>query len=288
MPYPRLIFGTASLASNYGISNPKTDNNEKRTRELILTAEKLGISNFDTAPVYGDAELLLGKYLEKKSIIQVDSKISSADCNSFNSILDSIKSSLDKIQIDHLGVLYLHDEDALFQSNNRNLIGDLQKLKELGYFRKIGVSIYSIDQLKKVSVNFPQIEVFQVPENICDRRLRNSKLVQNLAAEGTEFVVRSIFLQGLLLMNPVDIHSRMSNAIPAIESLNRFASKQKLTLTDLCLAYAMNLSWSSGVIISAYNAQQLRQIITSNYQLPSDWEKEVKVVADDCIDPRSW
>lgn len=288
MSFPRLIFGTASLASNYGISNPKTDNDEKRTRELILTAEKLGISNFDTAPVYGDAELLLGKYLEKKSTIQVDSKISSADSNSFNSILDSIKSSLDKIQIDHLGVLYLHDGDALFQSNNRNLIGDLQKLKELGYFRKIGVSIYSIDQLEKISINFPQIEVFQVPENICDRRLRNSKLIQNLAAEGTEFVVRSIFLQGLLLMNPVDIHSRMSNAIPAIESLNRFASKQKLTLTDLCLAYAMNLSWSSGVIISAYNAQQLRQINTSNYQLPSNWEKEVKVVADDCIDPRSW
>jgi aryl-alcohol dehydrogenase-like predicted oxidoreductase len=100
MPFPRLIFGTASLASNYGISNPKADNDEKRTRELILTAEKIGISNFDTAPVYGDAELLLGKYLEKKSIIQVDSKISSADCNSFNSILDSIKSSLDKIQIE--------------------------------------------------------------------------------------------------------------------------------------------------------------------------------------------
>jgi aryl-alcohol dehydrogenase-like predicted oxidoreductase len=226
--------------------------------------------------------------LKKKTGIQIDSKISSADCNSLKSILNSIQLSLDKIQIDHLGVLYLHDENALFQSNYPNLIRNLEKLKELGYFRKIGVSIYSVDQLEKISINFPQIDVFQVPENICDRRLRNSELVQNLAAEGTEFVVRSIFLQGLLLMKPVEIHSRMSSAIPAIESLHKFASQEKRSLTDLCLAYAMNLNWSTGVIISAYNAQQLRQINTSSNLLPSNWEKEVEVVADDCIDPRNW
>jgi aryl-alcohol dehydrogenase-like predicted oxidoreductase len=288
MPFPRLIFGTASLANNYGISNPKNESDDKRTSELIVTAQELGISNFDTAPVYGDAELLLGKYLEKESAIQIDSKISTTDCNSFKSMLNSIQLSLDKIQIDHLGVLYLHEEDALFQSNNPNLIGDLQKLKELGYFRKLGTSIYSLDQLEKISINFPQIEVFQVPENICDRRLRNSKLVQDLATAGTEFVVRSIFLQGLLLMKPVEIDSRMSSAMPAIESLNKFASQEKRSLTDLCLAYAMNLNWSSGVIVSAYNAQQLRQINTSNYLLPSNWEKEVKVVPDNCIDPRNW
>jgi aryl-alcohol dehydrogenase-like predicted oxidoreductase len=288
MSFPRLIFGTASLANSYGISNPKNESDEGRTSELIATAQELGISNFDTAPVYGDAELLLGKYLKKESVTQIDSKISTADCNSLKSILYSIQLSLDKIQIDHLGVLYLHEEDALFQSNNPNLISDLQNLKELGYFRKLGTSIYSIDQLEKISVNFPQIDVFQVPENICDRRLRNSNLVQDLAAAGTEFVVRSIFLQGLLLMKPLEIHSRMSSAIPAIESLNKFASKEKRSLTDLCLAYAMNLQWSSGVIISAYNAQQLRQINTSNYLLPSNWEKEIKVIADDCIDPRNW
>jgi aryl-alcohol dehydrogenase-like predicted oxidoreductase len=288
MSFPRLIFGTASLANNYGISNPKDETDKQRTAKLIATAQEIGISNFDTAPVYGDAELLLGKYLKKEATLQVDSKISIADCNSFKSILNSIQLSLDKIQVDHLGVLYLHEEDALFQSNNPNLISDLQELKELGYFRKLGTSIYSIDQLEKISLSFPQIEVFQVPENICDRRLRNSKLIQDLAAAGTEFVVRSIFLQGLLLMKPVEIHSRMSSAIPAIESLNKFASQENRSLTDLCLAYAMNLNWSSGVIISAYNAQQLRQINTSNYLLPSNWEKEVKIVADDCIDPRNW
>jgi len=288
MSFPRLIFGTASLASNYGISNPKNDTDELRASELIVAAQKIGISNFDTAPVYGDAQLLLGKYLEKEVANQVDSKISTVDCISLKSILSSIQLSLDQIRVDHLNVLYLHEEDALFQTKNPNLISDLQRLRELGYFKKIGISIYSVDQLEKVRAYFPQIEVFQVPENICDRRLRDSKIVEELAAAGTEFVVRSIFLQGLLLMKPTDIHARMSSALPAIESLNKFAFQEKRSLIDLCLAYAMNLKWCSGVIVSAYNAQQLRQVVTSNYLLPSNWEREVKVIPDECIDPRKW
>ena len=288
MSFPRLIFGTASLASNYGISNPKNETDKLRAPELIAAAQKIGISNFDTAPVYGDAEMFLGKYLEKNVANKIDSKISMVDCNSFKSIQTSIQLSLDRIEVDHLGVLYLHEEEALFQTSNPDLISDLQKLRDLGYFKKIGISIYSIEQLRKINTYFPQIEVIQVPENICDRRFRKSRLVQELAESGKEFVVRSIFLQGLLLMKPAEIHPRMFRALPAIESLNKFASQEERSVTDLCLAYAMNLNWCSGIIISAYNAQQLYESVTSSYQLPSNWETEIKVLPDECIDPRKW
>lgn len=288
MSFPRLIFGTASLARNYGISNPKNEIDELRAPELIGAAQDIGITNFDTAPVYGDAELLLGKYLEKTYANQIDSKISTVDCNSFNSIQNSIKLSLEKTQADQLNILYLHEEEALFQTRNSNLMSDLQKLREKGYFKKIGVSIYSIKQLEKISEYFPQIEVIQVPENICDRRFQRAKLVEDLADSGTEFIVRSIFLQGFLLMKPTDIHPRMINALTAIESLNKFASHEERSVTDLCLAYAMNLNWCSGIIISAYNAQQLYEAVTSSYQLPSNWEKEVGVMPDELIDPRKW
>jgi aryl-alcohol dehydrogenase-like predicted oxidoreductase len=286
--FPRLIFGTASLASNYGISNPKNETDKQRAPELIAAAQKIGISNFDTAPVYGDAEILLGKYLEKKVTNQIDSKISMGDCTSFRSIQTSIQLSLDRIEVDHLNILYLHEEEALFQTSNPDLIRDLQKLRELGYFKKIGVSIYSIEQLRKINAYFPQIEVIQVPENICDRRLRKSKLVEELADSGTEFVVRSIFLQGLLLMKPADVHAKMSSALPAIESLNKFASQEERSLPDICLAYVMNLKWCSKVIISAYSAQQLNELVTSSFLLPSNWEKEIEVLPDECIDPRKW
>ena len=288
MSIPRLIFGTASLARSYGISNPKNESDEFRAPELIGAAQKIGITNFDTAPVYGEAELLLGKYLEKSLVNQIDSKISTVDCDSFKSIQNSIKSSLDKTQAEHLNILYLHDEETLFQTRNSNLTSDLLKLRELGYFKKLGVSIYSIEQLEKISAFFPYIEVFQVPENICDRRFRHAKLVEDLADSGTEFIVRSIFLQGLLLIKPADIHQSMINAIPAIESLNKFASREKRSVTDLCLSYAMNLNWCSGIIISAYTAQQLCEAVTSSYLLPSDWEKEVGVIPDELIDPRKW
>lgn len=288
MSFPRLIFGTASLSRNYGISNPKNERDELRAPELIEAAQNIGITNFDTAPVYGEAELLLGKYLEKNCANQIDSKISTVDCNSFQSILNSIKSSLEKIQNDHLNILYLHDEEALFHTRNSNLMSDLQELRELGYFKKIGVSIYSIGQLEKITAFFPQIEVIQVPENICDRRFRQAKLVEELADSGTEFIVRSIFLQGLLLMKPDDIHQSMNNALPAIESLNKFASDERRSITDLCLSYAMNLNWCSGVIISAYTAQQLHEAVTSSYLLPPNWEKKVGVIPDELIDPRKW
>ena len=89
-------------------------------------------------------------------------------------------------------------------------------------------------------------------------------------------------------MKPADVHVRMPSALPAVESLNKFAYQEKRSLTDLCLAYAMNLKWCTGVIVGAYNAQQLRQVVTSSYLLPSNWENEVIVIPNEWIDPRKW
>lgn len=288
MPLPYLIFGTASLAGNYGISNPRHESNDSRTSDLVDTAQKIGISYFDTAPVYGNAETLLGEHLDKAYKSKIDSKISTADCYTYESILSSIELSLNRLQVDELNVLYLHDEMVLFQENSDNLIDNLKKIRNEGYFKKIGVSVYTLEQIQKIHKFFPEVEVFQVPENICDRRLKNNNFMEELMTEGKEFVVRSIFLQGLLLMNLAEIPSRMETAKPAIESLNGFALRENRSLPDLCLAYAMNLKWCSGVIVSAFTSQQLIQTMEFSSSLPLNWETEVKVIPDEWIDPRKW
>lgn len=60
----KLALGTAQLGTDYGIQgNGKPD--PKEARKLLDAALELGISLFDTAADYGDAEVLLGDYLAK-------------------------------------------------------------------------------------------------------------------------------------------------------------------------------------------------------------------------------
>ena len=52
----------------------------------------------------------------------------------------------------------------------------LIKLKELGYVKKIGVSIYDLKKLKKI-ISLYNIDMVQIPINIFDRRFLDKQLI---------------------------------------------------------------------------------------------------------------
>jgi aryl-alcohol dehydrogenase-like predicted oxidoreductase len=285
---PRVILGTASFASGYGISNPKSEADQKRAQKLIIAAQQLGITDFDTAPVYGIAEELLGKHLDKNRPNRVSTKLSAYDCGSLDLIEESIKKSLERLQIDQIEILYLHDENVLFESKNTNLLQNLQHLKQVGYFTKLGISVYTLESLQNVHSKFPEIEVYQVPENICDRRISDSEFVKQICTSGSEIIVRSIFMQGLLLMDPLDIQGPLIDAIPSINSLIAFSAQNEMSRMEMCLAYAKSLHWCSGIILGVYDFQQLVDLVSADRSLPIGWEQLIEKLPINCLDPRRW
>ena len=283
-----LVLGTASFLPGYGVSRANTNLSRMQATELIETALSCGIRRFDTAPAYGPAEEILGETLGLTGGYSVSTKVGFEACKDENSLKCSVERSLERLKVPRIDTLYIHDERVLFDKDANRLIENLERLRTNGIFRKLGVSVYTLDSMAEIRKRWPTVMVYQVPENICDRRLTESQKFQELLADNLEFVVRSVFLQGLLLMKPEQLPSRLQGATKAIQSLHQFARKNSISVLDLCLAYARSITWSHRILIGAMSPSQLREICGSKTPLPIMWGEEVQKIPNDLIDPRDW
>lgn len=284
----RLVLGTATFGTGYGIANKGIRTNSNTVQELIKTAEKLGIVDFDTAPAYGLAEDLLGKFLDPKLSPKVSSKISRENCKTVKLMISSVRDTLRRTNVDTLENLYLHDSEILSEIGSSEVISGLDEIKSLGLANNIGISVYELDSLLRFKDRFPQLKVFQVPENILDRRMFNSQDLLDLSNEGDIFIVRSLFLQGLILMSPEDIPTELEVAKAAISRVNAFSDSRLISPLAICLGYGQLIPWASGLLIGAVNSTQLQQIVDAKTSLPKEWESEIQILPDEIVDPRLW
>lgn len=286
--YPPLILGTANFGLNYGVANKHRMLSEAEIQGILSWAQINGISRFDTAMAYGSAQNLLGRYLDTTKNIDVDSKLDPASCKSSDIIISTTKEILKNLGIGQLSVLYLHDENLLNSSSAYEISKGVNKLLELGLAKQVGVSIYSEEGITRSKRHIPELSVFQVPENICDRRLLDSEIVKSLHEAGNTFIVRSVFLQGLLLMEPSAIPPNLRLAKKNVQELIEFSGKKALTVAELCLAYARSISWVNGIIVGAASLDQLKEVSKIVPSLPEGWVSEISTLPSEIIDPRKW
>ena len=188
-----LILGTATFGTSYGIANSGLTLGDEMIGEIIVAAQSLGISEFDTAPAYGNAESKLGEFLNHELKPKVSSKLSQENCQSVKLMMESVKKTLERTKVSSLRNLYLHDPDALSGMRSSEIILGFKELLASGMVDRIGVSVYSFESVLKSKEIFPELSVFQVPENICDRRLLNLAGLTTFASNGYNFIVRSVF-----------------------------------------------------------------------------------------------
>jgi aryl-alcohol dehydrogenase-like predicted oxidoreductase len=218
----------------------------------------------------------------------LDSKIGNQECGTIESILDSVRKSLDELKINKLSTLYLHDANSLLGDNKSATKNGLTKILDMGLADYIGVSVYTLNDLLECKKALPDLSRFQVPENICDRRLSYSEEMLELSRDNNEINVRSIFLQGLLLLPIEAIPKGLSESSKSINDLDLYSKKEAVTRIDLCIAYAKSISWASKIVVGVESITQLKAILDSNYKLSSEWEKNISVVSEAIADPRKW
>ena len=283
-----LILGTATFGTGYGVANKGIELQDKDICEILVTAQNLGINEFDTAPSYAGAETQLGEFLDQRSQPKISSKISKENSNSAKLMLTSVKETLLRTGVEKLENLYLHYPDALSGKKVSETIAGLKEIIELGLANRVGVSVYSLHALLLAKETFSGLTVFQVPENICDRRLLKSSELADLQIQGDRLIIRSIFLQGLLVMSPEEVSLKFKGAKGSVSQLSALANSCGVLPLDFCLAYGRSIPWASGIIIGAANATQLRQTIESKVELPTDWESLIDTLPAEILDPRQW
>ena len=116
--------------------------------ELLSLSRELGINLLDTAPAYGNSEERLGQLLSHRQDWVIVSKVGEAFENgqshfdfTAKTTRKTIETSLRKLKTDYLDVVLVHsdgnDQRVIEQTD---VIETLQRLKQEGYIRAIGLS----------------------------------------------------------------------------------------------------------------------------------------------------
>jgi aryl-alcohol dehydrogenase-like predicted oxidoreductase len=257
----KLALGTAQFGMNYGISNSTGKINPTETKEILALCRTEHISTIDTAQVYGESETVLGNSgLEDFDVI---TKITDKDNN--------IEMSLERLKLPHIYAILMHNENEMNEKNYMKL----ENYKSQGLVQKIGVSVYSPTKLEIIMTNY-KIDIVQIPLNILDQRFL--PLLPKLKEKGIEVHIRSVFLQGLLLMENIPDY---------FNSIKPMLNKMPKDRLGFCLHFVKNIEEVDKIVIGVTSKNELQQIICAYNKKTFDFS-EYMIDDEKIVNPSLW
>jgi aryl-alcohol dehydrogenase-like predicted oxidoreductase len=292
----RLMLGTVQFGLPYGIANKRGQPTYAEAREILACAHAHGVNCLDTAPLYGTAEEVLGRALAELGIagkMVVVSKVTHmadgiADRRAIDAIVEeSVIGSLKRLRLEALPFCLFHREE------NLAYVESLLRLRERGLVRHIGASVATPQGAASV-VDSEHAEAMQVPANLLDHRFLRSGLLQRADGRGTVTFVRSVFLQGLLLLPEDEVLPELADVIPIRRKLADLAKQAGLDLPEMAIRYALSLPGATCALTGVETLEQLQQNIAlfERGPLPSGLvdaiERAVPDLPDRILMPNLW
>lgn len=259
----KLALGTVQFGQRYGIANQMGQVPVDEAAAILELARLHGIDTLDTAIGYGDSETRLGEVgLDGWQAITKLPPIA-ADCADPAAwVNQSVEQSLSRLRVPRLRGLLLHRARDLLESHGAALYGALENCRSAGLVEKTGVSIYDPEDLTELLSRY-ELGLVQAPFNVIDRRLATSGWLARLASRGVEVHVRSIFLQGLLLMNAAERPARFAPWQQLWQDWSQWLQSNSLTALQACLGFALAHPEISRVVVGVDGLAQMREIIAS-------------------------
>jgi len=284
----KLALGTAQFGLPYGIANMAGQVSQPEAKTMLQLAAVSGIDTLDTAVAYGESETLLGKVGTQgfKLVTKLPTAPEDrADLRGW--VQRKVAGSLTRLGVSDLYGLLLHRPEQLLGANGKELYQTLQDLKECGKVQKVGISIYSPDELDPIIKRF-RIDLVQAPFNLVDRRLNTSGWLQRLKDESIEIHTRSAFLQGLLLMPQAAIPRKFAPWASLWGRWHNWLSDHDASAVQICLAFPLSFSAIDRVVVGADSANQLEQIIrAAGGAVRGNWP-DLNCDAERLINPSHW
>lgn len=257
-----IALGTVQLGLPYGIANNSGQVSRADAKAILSLARSSNIDTLDTAAAYGDSERCLGDIgIRGFKVVTKLPPVASTDIsNGAKWVEDQIAGSLKRLDVESVYGLLLHRTDVLAGSEGHNIARALVALKRRGVVEKIGVSIYSPIELDHARMALP-LDLVQCPLNIVDRRMSATGWLQKLSDMGVEIHVRSIFLQGLLLMAREQIPSKFDSWARLWDTWHDFLDSNRISAVQACVAFARSFPQVAKIVVGVESAQQLGQLV---------------------------
>ena len=261
--HDRIALGTARFGLPYGISNTDGQTSRSECQSILEYASTQGIHMLDTAIAYGESERTLGSIgMDHWQVITKLPELPD-DVVDVSSWVDrQLSGALERLQIQSVHGLLLHRPDQLDSPRGPALYAALNEQRGRRKVAKIGISIYSPDELEGLPPAM-HFDIVQAPFSVLDRRMVLTGWADRLAQQGTEFHARSIFLQGLLLMSGGTRPRQFERWQTLWNTWETWLQARQVTPLEACLNYALNTSLISKVIVGVNRLPQLREILDS-------------------------
>lgn len=267
--------------------------NDETGKDIVRTALNNGIDFLDTAYIYGQgrSEELIGEVIKengnrhdivlatKGAHKLVDGQIVTDNSPSF--LRETVENSLRRLQTDYIDLFYIHFPDE--NTPKEEAIGTLHRLKEEGKIRAIGVSNFTLEQLKEGNQD-GYIDALQSGYNLLKRNAENDFFPYTLE-HSISFVPYFPLASGLLT-GKFDIKSTIEDGrsknplfqgeayvqnLEKIEQLREIANDKKVEISNVVLAWYLAQGAIDVVIPGAKKPEQvLANIKTLDVQLTSD------------------
>jgi hypothetical protein len=284
----KLALGTVQFGLDYGIANNTGQVGREEARSILEIAQRAGINTLDTAIAYGNSESELGAIgVQEWRVITKLPSLPDNRLNAYSWVINQIYGSLQRLRMTSVDGLLLHRPAQLFEPGGAELLAALKDLKSQGIVSKVGVSVYTPDELKGL-FDFHRFDIVQAPLNILDRRLIESGWASKLKKEGVEIHSRSSFLQGLLLLNDQSRPKYFDRWATIWKTWSSWLKETNLSPLQACVLYSLSIDSVDKVIVGVDGAKQLEEIlIATKAYLPSLPQWPVALDSD-LLNPAKW
>ncbi len=257
----RLALGTVQFGTSYGVANASGQVSLEEARRILAHARANGIDMLDTAIAYGDSEARLGVIgVANWRVVSKLPALPPEIANVAEWVRAGVRGSLSRLGKSSLYALLLHRPEQLLSSQGDALYRALQAVKSEGLVGRIGISIYEPAELDGLVDRFP-VDVVQAPFNVVDRRLIESGWLARLKARGAELHVRSVFLQGLLLMPAAERPQKFQRWRSLWDGWDGWLAQTGLSPLEACVRYVLSFAEVDAAVVGVDSATQLAQIV---------------------------
>jgi aryl-alcohol dehydrogenase-like predicted oxidoreductase len=282
-----LCLGTMTFGGSTGIWGQIGDLQQADAERLVGQALDAGINFIDTADVYagGASEQITGQALKNLKVpresVVVATKVFGETGPGPNTrgasrghILDGVKASLARLQLDHIDLYQIHGFDPAVPMEET--LRALDQLVRHGHVRHVGVSNWAAWQIAKAlgiaeRLGLARFESLQAYYTVAGRDLER-ELIPMLASEGLGLMVWSPLAGGLLSGKysrdaPGEAGSRRTSfdfppvdkgrAAACVEAMRPMAEARGVSVAQIALAWLLHQPQVTSVIVGAKRPDQL-------------------------------
>jgi len=287
----KLSLGTVQFGLDYGVNNELGKPSQDNVNKIVEYVVSKGVNFLDTAQSYGNSEEVVGIASKPFDSLNIISKVKSEVFE--KNLMNSVEISLKKLNVKSIFALLLHDSKLLANwKSEKNL--KIQNLKNKKLIKYFGVSIYTKEDFE-LALNIDSINIIQIPYNIFDQRAIKESWFKRAKEKNKLLFIRSVYLQGLLLMNKDDASNKINNVGNYLDKLDYYCNKLKISRNELALSFVNTTCEESIILFGCDTLSQAKENIdifnnikAIDKESLNELEKDFNNIDESIYNPGKW